>query len=464
MKRCAPEAMGVRREAIEAFLKDMQEKRLHMHAFKILRHGQEIARGDFAPWSEDNLHMLFSLSKSFTSTAVGFAVQDGLLKVTDHLTDFFPEYLPALPCENMQKITVRDLLTMNTGHGKEPERNEKNFVRSYVEYTPGTHFLYNTSGTYMLSAIVQKVTGKKLLTYLREKLMDPLGMSGDIWTEESETGVAMGGFGLNVRVDDIARLGQFYLDGGCWEGKQLLDPAWVRDAQTPWSDNSTGGNRGQSDWSCGYGYQFWMCKPEHVFRGDGAFGQYCIICPDQDMVIAINSGVEDMGAVMDSIWKHILPAVSDSPLEGADRGPMEVHGVTRARWEDMGKDTAAPVTEKAWRGSYQLQKGNMLGDSITVGDDFVTIVSEGKETVLPLKWDTWMDSEMHLPSFPDMHKCAVRAARKDDALILHVCITNTPFEEILKVTFTAHGLTVHGRQNVGFGGDTYEILGTRTGD
>ena len=106
----------------------------------------------------------------------------------------------------------------------------------------------------------------------------------------------------------------------------------------------------------------------------------------------------------------------------------------------------------------------MLGDSITVGDDFVTIVSEGKETVLPLNRDTWMDSDKHLPSFPDMHKCAVRAARKDDALILHVCITNTPFEEILKVTFTAHGLTVHGRQNVGFGGDTYEILGTRTGD
>ena len=170
---CTPEEAGVRSEGIVRFLDEMKEKHLHMHAMMILRHGKRIAEASFAPWSSDNLHMLFSLSKSFTSTAVGFAVQDGLLRVSDRLIDFFPEYLPAEPCENMRKMTLRHLLTMNTGHGTEPRWSgdcwEKVFLRSYVEFEPGTHFLYNTFATYMLSAVVQKVTGKKLLAYLREK-------------------------------------------------------------------------------------------------------------------------------------------------------------------------------------------------------------------------------------------------------------------------------------------------------
>ena len=220
--RTTPEEAGVRSEGVLRFLDEMKEKHLHMHDMMMLRHGKVFYEASFAPWSQKNLHMLFSLSKSFTSTAVGFAVQDGLLSLTDKLVDFFPEHLPAGPCENMRKITVKHLLTMNTGHETEPWHTsdcwEKEFLRSYVEHEPGTHFLYNTFGTYMLSAIVQKVTGKKLLDYLREKLMDPLGMSPDIWTEESPSGVATGGYGLNVRVEDIAKLGQFYLQRGKWEG------------------------------------------------------------------------------------------------------------------------------------------------------------------------------------------------------------------------------------------------------
>jgi CubicO group peptidase (beta-lactamase class C family) len=208
-----PEEAGVKSEGIIRFLDEMEQKRLHMHALMILRHGKCIAEASFAPWSRNNLHMLFSLSKSFTSTAVGFAAQDGLLNVTDRLVDFFPEYLPAEPCENMKKMTLKHMLTMNTGHAEEPMRFgdcwEKDFLRSYVEYEPGTHFLYNTFATYMLSAVVQKVTGKKLLAYLREKLMDPLDMSADITFDESPTGVATGGYGLSVRAEDSARLGQF---------------------------------------------------------------------------------------------------------------------------------------------------------------------------------------------------------------------------------------------------------------
>lgn len=464
--RITPEEAGVRREGILRFLNEMKEKHLHMHDMMLLRHGKVFYEASFAPWNQNNLHMLFSLSKSFTSTAVGFAVQDGLLSLTDKLVDFFPEHLPAGPCENMRKITVKHLLTMNTGHSVEPthrdENWEKAFLRSYVEHEPGTFFLYNTFGTFMLSAIVQKVTGKKLLAYLREKLMDPLGMSPDIWTEESPSGVATGGYGLNVRVEDIAKLGQFYLQRGRWEGKQLLNEQWIMDAQTAWSDNSRNGL--DSDWGQGYGYQFWMCIPEHVFRGDGAFGQYCIVMPDQDMVIAINSGVEDMGAVMKSIWENILPGVDAPGGAGAEKIDLPSSFVTAARWEDMGREVSAPVPENEWLGKYVLQPGNGLAETIEIQKDKVLL--DGCE--MPLCLDKWTpfawkakenEGTLEHAIVRVMERAAARAARREDALILHACFVNTPFEVVLKLTFTAHGIRVHSRQNVGFDGTENDVVG-----
>ena len=457
----APEKMGVRSEGIVRFLDEMKEKRLHMHDMMILRRGTLIAEASFAPWSGDNLHMLFSLSKSFTSTAVGFAVQDGLLRVTDRLVDFFPELLPAEPCENMKKMTIKHMLTMNTGHGEEPHRSgdswERAFLRSYVEFEPGTHFMYNTFATYMLAAVVQKVTGKKLLDYLREKLMDPLGMSPDIWFEESPTGVATGGYGLNVRVEDIAKLGQFYLQKGKWDGKQLLNGDWIRDAATPWSDNRNHGGE-QSDWGSGYGYQFWMCKPEHVFRGDGAFGQYCVILPDQEMVIAINSGVDDMGAVLDSIWKNILPCVESGPI--ADGSGAELLNrrlrdtATPACWEEEGLSVSEPAIEESWIGSYRLAPDNPLGfDAMDAAGDRIVFRRGEKEEIFPLRFAEWT------PGIGS--DSSVRAAKAEDGLILHACHILTPFESILKLAFTPHGVEIRGKRNVGFGGGNWTILGYR---
>lgn len=460
-KTASPEQTGVRSEGIVRFLDDMKAKRLHMHAMMILRHGRVIAEASFAPWSGGRLHMLFSLSKSFTSTAVGFAVQDGLLRVTDRLVDFFPELLPAEPCENMKKMTIRHMLSMNTGHGEEPRRIgdnwEAEFLRSYVEYEPGTHFLYNTFATYMLAAVVQKVTGKKLLAYLREKLMDPLGMSPDIWFEESPTGVATGGYGLNVRVEDIAKLGQFYLQKGRWEGKQLLNEDWIRDAATPWSDNSNHGGK-DSDWGSGYGYQFWMCKPENVFRGDGAFGQYCVVLPDQDMVIAINSGVDDMGAVLDSIWKNILPCVGSDPIADEDEAEKLAHRLhdttTPACWEEDGTDVSDPIPEGGWLGTFRLTPDNPLGvEEMEVAPDRIVFRRKESAETYPLCREEWSPVEGADES--------VRAARTEDGLILHVCHILTPFETILRLTFTAHGAEIRGKRNVGFGGGEYRLIGYR---
>ncbi|MBR4204409.1 MAG: serine hydrolase [Clostridia bacterium] len=451
-ERVSPEEAGVHSDGIVRFFDDMKAKRLHMHAVMILRHGKVIAEAEFAPWSKNNLHMLFSLSKSFTSTAVGFAVQDGLLRLSDRLIDFFLDLLPAEPCENMKKMTLKHLLTMNTGHGEEPRWNgdnwEKVFIRSYVEFEPGTHFLYNTFATYMLAAVVQKVTGKKLLAYLREKLMDPLGMSPDIRFDESPSGVATGGFGLNVRVGDIAKLGQFYLQKGKWDGKQLLGEDWIRDAATPWSDNKNHGGE-NSDWGSGYGYQFWMCRPDEVFRGDGAYGQYCVVMPGQDMVIAILSGIGDMGAVLDSIWTNILPCVADGPIaaSGAENAlsALQMDAKTPAIWEEDGTAVSAPIPEEGWLGTYRMRPNSPLGiDTFTLGADGVTLSKGDDAETWALSLDEWIPAAGN----PEV---AVRAAKTRDGLILHSCRVFTPFETILTLTFTACGVEIRGRGNPGSG-------------
>ncbi|MBR6030288.1 MAG: serine hydrolase [Clostridia bacterium] len=460
-----PEAVGVSSGGILRFLGDMREQHLHLHSLLILRHGQELARCAFAPWNAEDRHMLFSLSKSFTSTAVGFAVQDGLLTVEDRLVDFFPELLPSPPCENTQKMRIRHLLTMNTGHEIEPMRTgsswEETFLRTYVPREPGTHFLYNTFATYMLSAVLQKVTGRKLLSYLREKLMDPLGMSPDIWFEESPSGVATGGYGLNVRIDDIAKLGQFYLQGGKWEGRQLLNEKWIRDAQTPWSDNSHI-REGVTDWNVGYGYQFWMCRPEKVFRGDGAYGQYCVILPEQDMVIAITGGLKDMQAVLQSIWDRVLPTVDQPQSVDAaeDLRAALAAPVTPAFWEEEGLAVVtAPAIDPAWLGTYRFQYSDMGIERLAVTEDGLSLTRKGYTARLPLSPDVWQ--RVRLSAVPEPEASAhdffaiasLRAARQEDELLLHFCFTETPFENMIRIRFLPHGLTFRLKVNIGADAD-----------
>lgn len=474
---CTPEECGVQSRGILEFLDEMKKSGLHLHALRILRHGHVIAGGHFAPWTDESLHMLYSLSKSFTSTAVGFAVQEGFLRLDQRLVDLFPEKLPAAPCENMQKITVKHLLTMNSGHEVEPllqgDDWEETFLRSYVPREPGSFFMYNTAATYMLSCIVEKVTGEKLIDYLRRKLFVPLGISEDAWFEESPAGHATGGFGLNVRIDDIAKLGQFILNEGAWEGVQLLDARWIRDAQQPWSDNSHH-NPGMKDWNAGYGYQFWMCQPEGVFRGDGAFGQYCVVLPKQDMVIAIFSGLEDMQAVLQLLWDHLLPAVGDAPLTpGEDAAALEAAlsaPVTNARWEDMGKETTDPGLEPAWEGSYAFA-GNSAGiDRVRVSGNALYFTINGEETQVPLCRDAWQACTFNggegkaYSRHPGLYShCAVRAARREEHLVLHLCFTETPFECVLKLTFSNHGLRILARRNAGFRMEELDLRGIKEG-
>ena len=325
--------MGVEEALLQRIVARWQAEDIQLHSFMLARHGHVIARGQFGPWRWDERHQLFSLSKTFTATAIGFLVAEGKLSVEDRVLDHFAERLPSKPCAHMREMTVRHLLTMNTGHDSQVDEVfsaegswVERFLRSYVPQEPGSAFYYNTPATYMLAALVEELSGEDLLDYLRPRLLEPLGIDPGCWWQQSPEGIATGGFGLNLSCEDIMRFGLFLLRRGEVDGRQLLPAAWFDEASHAWSDNSEGGTN-TGDWGQGYGYQCWRCIPEGVYRGDGAFGQYCVIMPEQDMVFAATSGTENMGAILTALWEELLPAIGAADDSGTVGGaPFEVHG------------------------------------------------------------------------------------------------------------------------------------------
>jgi CubicO group peptidase (beta-lactamase class C family) len=320
LPRSTPEAQGISSTAILEFVEAADQQSVTTNAiqsFMLVRHGHVVAEGWWSPYGPDIPHKMFSLSKSFTSTAVGLAIAEGKLSLDDSVLSFFPEDAPPNPSAYLKAMRVRDLLIMSSGQNsntvahldEDSAQPTKAFLAAPVECKPGTLFIYNTPGTYMLSAIVQKATGETVFNYLQPRLFEPLGIKDATW-DASPEGVTWGGVGLNICTEDIARFGLLYLQKGKWNGKQLLPTAWVETATTRQTSN---GSEPTSDWDQGYGYLFWRCR-HNLYRGDGAFGQFCIVLPQQDAVVAITSGTRNMQAIMNLVWDKLLPAMQPTPL------------------------------------------------------------------------------------------------------------------------------------------------------
>jgi CubicO group peptidase (beta-lactamase class C family) len=231
---------------------------------------------------------------------------------------FFPDMAPKEPTANLKAMRVRDLLTMSSGHETEPKYAKdvpwvQTALAQPVPRTPGSHFFYDGSDTYLCSAIVQKVTGQTVRDYLQPRLFEPLGIAKPEW-KSSPQGINVGGSGLYLRTEDIAKFGQLYLQRGMWKGKQLVPAAWVDLATSKQvaNDQSPAGKR-SIDWSQGYGFQFWRCT-HGAYRGDGKDGQFCIVLPDQDAVVAITADTRDMQAELKVVWDHLLPAFAAKKL------------------------------------------------------------------------------------------------------------------------------------------------------
>ncbi len=314
LPRSTPEEQGVSSKAVREFVETANQKIDTLHSFMLVRHGHVVAEGWWKPESPDKPHVLHSLSKSFCSTAVGLAVAEGKLSIDDPVLKFFPEDAPEKLSDKLKQMRVRDLLTMSTGHETEPKFTAdtpwvKSFLEHPVPHKPGAHFQYNSPATYMQSAIVQKVTGQTALDYLKPRLFEPLGIENPTWMT-SPQGISTGGWGLMVRTEDIAKFGQLYLQKGKWNGKQLIPESWVEQATSKQVSNGSDPAR---DWDQGYGFQFWRCR-HGAYRGDGAFGQFCVVLPEQDAVVAITADTRDMQAELNVVWDKLLPAFQSAAL------------------------------------------------------------------------------------------------------------------------------------------------------
>ncbi|WP_028668372.1 serine hydrolase domain-containing protein [Runella zeae] len=395
LPRSAPELQGMDSAGILAFLEAIAQSKHEFHSLMIVRHGQVVAEGWWAPYRADLRHTMYSMSKSFTSTAVGLAVAEGKLKTSDLVISFFPEELPSQVSDHLAALTIKDLLTMSVGHAVDPTgqgiRNEENWVKMFlalpIVHKPGSTFLYNSMATYMCSAIVQKVTGQKLIDYLKPRLFEPLGIEGADW-EEDFKGINTGGWGLRVRTEDLAKFGQLYLQKGVWNGKQIIPKAWVEEAtsfhiQQPSPAKPTRPKE-DNDWLQGYGYQFWRCR-HNAYRGDGAYGQYTIVMPDQDAVIAITSETPNMQGILDLVWTHLLPAMKSQPLpaNNASAKLLKRHMSTLALSAPKGKvlrANAAKVSGQSFRIEPNPHNIESVSLSYREGDTYQWVMNDAQGT------------------------------------------------------------------------------------
>lgn len=324
LPRSTPEAEKVNPRGINNYLEAVKKSGQELHSLMILRNGKVVAEHWLGDNAANKPHILNSVSKTFTSTAVGFAVNEGLLKVSDKVISFFPDKLPAEVTPYLRELEVRHLLTMTVGHDIDPTRAvradvDKDWVEAFlaypIEHKPGTEYVYNSVATYMLSAIVQQLTGQRVIDYLQPRLFRPLGIVGATW-QESPQGINTGGWGLYVKTEDMAKLGQFYLQKGKWNDKQLLPEAWFDEATAAQVPSLPAGVKRadlkvkpkDSDWLQGYGYQLWRCR-HNAYRADGANGQYIIVLPEKNAVIVTTANIQDMQAEINLIWRHLLPAL-----------------------------------------------------------------------------------------------------------------------------------------------------------
>jgi len=323
LPRSTPEAEGVSSNSIVNFLDAAEKGKTEFHSFMLLRHGKVIAEAWWEPYRADLKHTLYSCSKSFTATAVGFAVNEGKLSLSDKVISFFPKNLPDTVSQYLSELTVKDVLIMSDGQEPDPTGAVgtrytnwiKGFLATPILHEPGSVFLYNSLGTYMLSAIVQKVTGQKIIDYLKPRLFDPLGITGMDWETDMQ-GINTGGWGLRLKTEDMAKFAQLFLQKGKWNGKQVLPASWAEEASTAkiMQDPSAPQSRkDSSDWLQGYCYQMWRCR-HNAFRGDGAFGQFMIVMPEQDAVLAITAETPNMQEEINLVWDYLLPAFKNDKL------------------------------------------------------------------------------------------------------------------------------------------------------
>jgi len=317
LERSTPEAQGVSSEALLEFFDAIQERGYDIHGIMVLRHNKVIAEHWWAPYAPEYKHSMYSSTKTYTAAAIGFAVQEGLVKVSDRVVDIFPDLVPENHSPELERLTVKHLLSMTAGHREARYTGAgDDLVRSFMSmdysHEPGTFFVYNVTCSHMLSQIITRVTGESTYDYLKPRLFEPLGLSEDLFWEMDLSGRNLGNGGMHSRTSDMAKFGTFLKDGGKWNGKQLLDPQYVADMKTPWI-YQTSDKPEKDDGTSGYGYQTWL-GGHNSYRAIGASNQVILVVPDADVVVAAQSSIRDEYGFNALVYK-LCDTMSDKKLK-----------------------------------------------------------------------------------------------------------------------------------------------------
>jgi len=491
LPRGEPESLGVSSRAVEDFARAASERAAGLHGFMLLRRGVVAAEGAWAPFRLGFPHQLYSLSKSFASTAVGLLVEEGKLSVEDSLLSLFPEAAPKTVSPNLSAMKVKHLLTMTTGHAEDstgrvvPERDPaKAFLALPVEREPGSTFVYNSGATFMLSAIVQKLSGKRLSAYLGPRLFDRIGIGGARW-DRHPRGIDFGGWGLSVKLEDIARFGQLYLQKGLWRGERVVPEAWVDEATSKQVDNSTSQAPGTPpDWLQGYGYQFWRCR-HGFYRGDGAFGQLCVVMPELDAVFVAFSGSPDIQAILDLVWDILVPGISKVESLPADpaaakelAGTLAGLGMAPPAPADPSRAARPPVSAvrrkyrfgENWAGldflsfdfgpdrlrlGYRIRRHASKGNGL---DGPLGFYRASGRTSIEIGYGAWIDGVSWLDGEGPKPASASGAWTSEDTFTAKIFMNRTPRVLALAFRFAGDTVTVSASLNVNMGPTSFPPL------
>lgn len=464
LPRTTPEQQGIASAAILRFVEALDSQIHEPHSFMLLRHGSVVAEGWWSPYAPEHPHMMFSVSKSFTSTAVGLAVAEERFSIDDFVLSFFPAEAPADPSEYLTQMRVRDLLNMSTGHADDSfnymmAREDGNWIKGFfdtpIPHAPGTHFLYDTGATYMLAALLYKVTGIGLVEYLQPRLFTPLGIENATW-DESPQGIAIGGYGLNIKTEDLARFGQLYLQRGRWNDVQLLPEAWIEAATS--TQIANGDSSAPSDWTQGYGYQFWRCR-HGAYQASGVFGQDCIVMPEQDAVLALTSGVDvfEVQGLLDVVWDNLLPAFAAEPLpENPDAHEALVKQLSLLSLPPAHGQGISPLAARVSGRTFEVDTNALKIEAVTLNfaqaGCTVRLKTPTGEETLSCGYDAWQHGQTSVFNsrwIPDGFTPIVASGgwMTVDCFTMIVRLYKTPFFHTLEFNFIGDEMMIETRIN-----------------
>lgn len=328
MPRSTPAAEGVDARGLLALLDAFEQPGHGFHSIMIARHGKVVAEGWWAPYAQDRVHLAYSLSKSFTATVLGNLAGRGQIALDAPVWSYLAD-LEVLP-EKWRGVTVRHCITMTVGHTEDawgwrgdaepvpeapdlPDELLARIVERVPDGEPGEVWAYNQVGTYLVAQAIAAATGEPVTRHVRRLLLDPFG-GAPAKAQRTIQCRDLGFSGMHVTTPSILALAQTWLAGGVWEDEWIVPTGYAQRAPLPTPASLATGNAG--DWARGYGHSFWSQR--HGYRGDGAYGQFAVVLPEQDVAVAITSEVEDMQHVLDLLWQHLIPAIDGRPDPVAD--------------------------------------------------------------------------------------------------------------------------------------------------